>query len=213
WGGRGSVGQRRVLPSWPAPPLPGAPPAPRCRKAGEPAALPKLPFEQYLRCPDCHRDLSRDPSDALACDCGYRAPNEGGVYNLLSAGLRAELYPGDRDDVIDFSLPSHAAHLREGWYDLEGEFGNKYRWIGARATAVLRRVRPGPQRLRVRGYAHASQFAKGEPAVELRVNGTQVSQQVLERVGLFVIEADLPEAEEYHLEITATPTWMDPQDD
>ena len=64
----------------------------------------------------------------------------GGVYNLLPAALRAELYPGDRADVIDFSLPTHTAHLREGWYDLEGDFGNKYRWIGPRATAVLRAV-------------------------------------------------------------------------
>ena len=211
WGER--VVKRAVLSDWRAARLLGGTLAAMCRKVGEPGALPKLPFEQYLRCPDCHRDLSRDASDALTCACGYRAPNEGGVYNLLPAGLRAELYPGDRDDVIDFSLPSHAAQLREGWYDLEGEFGNKYRWIGARATAVLRRVQPGPQRLRVRGYAHATQFANGQPVVELRVNGTQVSQQVLERVGLFVIEADLPEAEEYHLEIMATPTWMDPQDD
>ena len=53
---------------------------------------------------------------------------------------RAELYPGDREDVIDFSLPSHTARLGEGWYELEGEYGNKYRWIGPRATAVLRRA-------------------------------------------------------------------------
>jgi hypothetical protein len=32
----------------------------------------------------------------LVCACGYRAPNQGGVYNLLPAALRAELYPVDR---------------------------------------------------------------------------------------------------------------------
>ena len=37
-------------------------------------------FEEFLRCPDCHRDLTRDPDDALTCECGYRAPLEGGVY-------------------------------------------------------------------------------------------------------------------------------------
>jgi ubiquinone/menaquinone biosynthesis C-methylase UbiE len=211
WGER--VVKRAVLSDWRAARLLGGTLAAMCRKSGEPSDLAKAPFEQYLRCPDCHRDLSRDAFDALVCACGYRAPNEGGVYNLLPAALRAELYPGDRDDVIDFSLPSHATHLGEGWYDLEGEFGNKYRWIGARATAVLRRVRPGAQRLRIRGYAHANQFTKGDPVVELRVNGARVSQQILERVGLFVIEADLPDAEEYQVEIQATPTWTDPQDD
>ena len=63
--------------------------------------------------------------------CDYRAANEGGVYNLLPSGERAELYPGDREDVIDFCLASHAERLLDGWYELEGVFGNKYRWIGA----------------------------------------------------------------------------------
>ena len=35
--------------------------------------------------------------------CGYQAPNEGGVYNLLPSREKAELYPGDRGDIIDFS--------------------------------------------------------------------------------------------------------------
>jgi hypothetical protein len=170
-------------------------------------------FEDFLRCPDCHRDLTRDASDTLTCPCGYRAANEGGVYNLLPAALRAELYPGDRADVIDFSLPTHTEHLGEGWYDLEGDFGNKYRWIGARATALLRRVRPGPLRLRLRGYAHSTQFAAGEPVMELKANGIRILQQKLDRVGLFILEADLPEAEEYAIEIAASPTWTDPQDD
>src|SRR5204863_9479659 len=120
-----------------------------------------------------------------------------GVYNLLPAALRAELYPGDRDDAIDFSLPGHVARLRDGWYDLEGDFGNKFRWIGGRASAVLRRVHQGPERLRVRGFAHASQFQRGQPVVELTVNGTRVARQSLERTGLFVIEADVPDAAEY----------------
>ena len=83
---------------------------------------------------------------ATRCDCSrcaYRAPNEGGVYNLLPSAERAELYPGDREDVIDFCLPSHAERLLEGWYDLEGVFGNKYRWIGEHAAARLVRVKPG----------------------------------------------------------------------
>ena len=42
-------------------------------------------------------------------------------------------------DVIDFSLPSHTGRLGDGWYELEGDYGNKYRWIGAPG---LRRAPP-----------------------------------------------------------------------
>jgi len=169
-------------------------------------------FETLLRCPDCHGGLSRDASDTLTCACGYRAPNEGGVYNLLPAKLRDELYPGDRADLIDFSLPSHTARLGDGWHELEGDYGNKYRWIGARATAVLRRAHTVPQKLRIRGYAHTTQFASGQPVVEIQANGVRVAQQSLERVGLFIIEAPLPEAETYNIEISAVPVWTAPGD-
>jgi SAM-dependent methyltransferase len=186
-----------------------------CRKAGAAAGAPGTVerFEDFLRCPDCHGALARVAGDALACACGYRAAGEGGVYNLLPAALRAELYPGDREDAIDFSLPGHETRLREGWDELEGDFGNKFRWIGARATAVLRRVSPGGQRLRVRGYAHEAQFAAGEPVVELRVNGERVARQALDRVGLFIVEADIPDAEQYDIEILASPTFTWPEDD
>ena len=40
-----------------------------------------------------------------------------------------------------------------------------------------------------------------------------MAQQTLERVGLFIIEADLPEAETYHIEIAAAPAWTAPDDD
>jgi ubiquinone/menaquinone biosynthesis C-methylase UbiE len=170
-------------------------------------------FEALLRCPDCHGDLARDATDTLVCACGYRAANEGGVYNLLPAALRAELYPADRADIIDFSLPGHTARLGDGWYELEGDYGNKYRWMGPRATAVLRRVHLTPQRLRIRGFAHEIQFTRGQPVVEIRTNGVRLAQQTLERVGLFIIEADLAEAETYNIEIAATPTWTVPGED
>ena len=41
----------------------------------------------------------------------------------------------------------------------------------------------------------------------------RVAQQLLERVGLFVIEGDLPEAETYNIEIAASPAWNVPDDD
>ena len=185
-----------------------------CKKAGSgppPGRLGR--FETFLRCPDCHAALTRDSADTLLCPCGYRAPNEGRVYNLLPSALRAELYPGDRADVIDFSLPSHTDRLGDGWYELEGDFGNKYRWIGPRATAVLRRTHAAPQRLRIRGFAHQTHFTKGRPMVEIRANGLRVALQTLERVGLFIIEADLPEAETYNIEIAASPEWTVPDDD
>ena len=115
--------------------------------------------------------------------------------------------------MIDFSLPSHTARLGEGWYELEGDFGNKFRWIGGRASAVLRRVHSAPQRLRIRGFAHEMQFAAGQPVVEVRVNGVRVAQQAIERVGLFIIEADLPDADTYTVEIGAAPTFTPPEED
>jgi ubiquinone/menaquinone biosynthesis C-methylase UbiE len=184
-----------------------------CRKAGTaPPAAATLAFEALLRCPDCHRGL-RLERGTLTCPCGYCAPDEGGVYNLLPTKLRAELYPGDRDDAIDFSLPGHAARLREGWYELEGEFGNHYRWIGPHASAVLCPAVAGPQVLRIRGFAHAAQFERGQPAIEITANGAPIARRTLDRVGLFVIECDLPAAAEYRIDLAASPTFTIPDDD
>jgi ubiquinone/menaquinone biosynthesis C-methylase UbiE len=168
-------------------------------------------FEGVLRCPDCHSSLSRDNSDSLRCaSCGYSAANEGQVYNLLPSAERKELYPGEREDIIDFGLPSHERQLLEGWYELEGVFGNKYRWIGARASARLRRVKSGPQRLRIRGHASAPGIPGDVRAI---VNGTESGAWKLDRPGLFVLEADLPPADEYLIEIEASPTWAVETDD
>jgi len=188
-----------------------------CKKAGAPPNEPPdlNRFERYLRCPDCHGSLSRDAAETLRCAaCGYDAPNEGGVYNVLKAADRKELYPGDRDDLIDFSLPGHETKLREGWQELEGVFGNKYRWIGARATAVLKRTKPGPHHIRIRGHAHEQCFQQGAPVtITLRVNGGPERLWPLERNGLFVIEQPVPDAPEYTLEIAASPLWSVPTDD
>ena len=183
-----------------------------CKKAGTslPCAYDQGWFETRLRCPDCKGRLMRDALDVLACEaCGYKAPNEGGVYNLLPSGEKAELYPGDREDVIDFSLPGHEAKLVGQWNELEGVFGNKYRWMDGHASARLKPMKPGGQRLRIRGHA-----SDGHP-VKLRalVNGGQVGEWALSRSGLFLVEADLPDAGEYLVEILAGPSWKVATDD
>jgi len=182
-----------------------------CRKQGvPPETMPGLErFETFLRCPDCAAYFVRDARQSLVCTrCAYTAHNEGGVYNLLPSAERAALYPGDREDVIDLALPSHEAHLLEGWYELEGTYGNKYRWMGPRAAARLKRVETGPQRLRIRGFAHR------EPAkLAVTANGLPLPELTLHRPGLFIYEADLPAAEEYLLELRAAPTWSTPEDD
>ncbi len=186
------------------------------KEGAAPAAFPAMDsFERYLRCPDCHGSLVRDAADSLACAaCGYRAPNEGAVFNLLPSVEKAELYPGDRADIIDFSLPSHAGRLSEGWHELEGTFGNKYRWIAGNASARLVHVKAGPQRLRVRGHAHETPFELRQPVtIEISANGESVGRWTLDRSGLFVLEADLPEAPEYRIEIAATPIWRVPNDE
>jgi len=182
-----------------------------CKKSGtgsQPVDLER--FETLLRCPDCHAPLARDQRDTLGCTaCSYQAPNEGQVYNLLPTAERNELYPGDRDDIVDFSLPSHEQHLIGEWHELEGVYGNKYRWIGPRAALKLRRVKPGPQRLRIRGHASAPALP-GE--IRAIVNGTPAGSWKIDRTGLFVLEADIPEADQYTVEIHASPTWTDPND-
>ena len=206
------VVKRGAISEWRAARLLGGTLAAVCRKAGTLASTPfeTSQFQIQLRCPDCHCSLTRDPADTLRCTaCSYSAPNEGGVYNLLPSADRAELYPGDREDIIDFCLPSHADRLLEGWYELEGVFGNKYRWIGQHASARLVRVRPGPQRLRIRGHA-----SEGHP-VELTAsaNGARVGAWKLDRPGLFVVEADVPENPDYRIDIHASPPWSVPTDD
>jgi ubiquinone/menaquinone biosynthesis C-methylase UbiE len=197
---------------WSAAKLLGGTLAAVCRKHGEPVAIDfdQEHFESHLRCPDCQNSLARDTTDSLKCSrCGYQAPNEGGVYNLLPSKEKAELYPGDREDVIDFSVRSHAARLLGDWYDLEGVFGNKYRWIGAHASAKLVRVKPGPQRLRIRGHA-----SDGHPVkLKALANGLTAGEWALDRSGLFVVEADLPDALEYTIDVYASPTWTVPTDD
>ncbi|MEX2264263.1 MAG: class I SAM-dependent methyltransferase [Bryobacteraceae bacterium] len=188
-----------------------------CRKAdgAKSASVPLAQFEKFLRCPDCGAAIERTPGDVLVCaPCGYEAPNEGGVYTLLPSTERAELYPGDRADTLDFSLPSHGQRLLEGWYELEGVFGNRYRWIGGHAAATLQRVREGPQKLRVRGHVHDNSFAQGQPVrVEVLANGTSLGRLAIDRPGLFIYEAHVAPADEYKIEILASPTWQTPADD
>jgi ubiquinone/menaquinone biosynthesis C-methylase UbiE len=182
-----------------------------CKKAGTPPGIRGIGnFEVFLRCPNCHASLTRDQSDTLRCGCGYEAENQGGVYNLLPSAERSELYPGERDDIADFSQPAHGAHLIDGWYELEGVFGNKYRWIGEHASAKLRRVGEGPQRLRIRCHASA-QGIPGE--VKAIVNGKLVETWKLDRTGLLILETDLPDAPEYVIELRASPAWQVPTDD
>jgi hypothetical protein len=197
---------------WRAARLLGGTMAAVCRKAGDPPAAGTLDrFEDLLRCPDCHSPMVRDEQETLRCiRCVYQAANEGQVYNLLPSADRSELYPGDRADIIDFSLPGHERQLIDGWYDLEGVFGNKYRWIGAHASARVFHVKHSAQRLRIRGHASAPGIP-GE--VRARVNGVLAHTWKLDRPGLFVLETELPRAEEYLLELEASPTWSVPTDD
>jgi len=64
--------------------------------------------------------------------------------------------------------------------------------------------------LRIRG--HASQ--PGIPGeVRATVNGVPAGVWKLDRTGLFILEADIPEADEYILEIAASPVFRVDTDD
>ncbi|MGI8989412.1 MAG: class I SAM-dependent methyltransferase [Bryobacteraceae bacterium] len=187
-----------------------------CRKEGiGPASYPPVTdLEKYLRCPDCRGALERQAGLLRCSQCGYETFEQDGVYNLLPAAERMELYPGDRADIIDFSMPGHEARLIEGWSDLEGLKGAEYRWIGERASARLERVHPGPARLRIRGQATDQAFERNEPVkIQVRANGEFLREMRIERSGVFVFEADVAEAPEYRIEIQAGPTFMAPPDD
>lgn len=181
-----------------------------CRKAGKSdVGFAPDRFESVLQCPDCGSPLERDSVQSLSCvSCDYAAANEGGVYNLLRSVDKKELYPGDRPDIIDFSLPGHESKLGSGWHALEGVFGNKYRWMGSRASVSLVPAAPGPQTLRIRGHA-----SEGHVPVELRAraNGADLRWEV-SRPGLFVVEALLEAADRYEVEIAASPVWKAPGD-
>lgn len=219
WLKRAVSGRDRQHPAWGAARLLGGTLSAFCKKAGPaPQAQPSAALEQFealLQCPDCRGPVTRDAEDTLRCPrCRYEAAVEGGVYNLLPSAERKELYPGDRADIIDFSLPNHVAQLGEGFHELEGVYGNKYRWIGPRVTARLRRVNDGPQRLRVRGHVHEAQFQQGKPVqVAVQVNGQPVKQWTLDRPGLTILEADVPDAGEYQVQIDCSPSWHAPGDD
>ncbi|MFN0104352.1 MAG: methyltransferase domain-containing protein [Bryobacteraceae bacterium] len=188
-----------------------------CKKAGEAEGKggKVAPLALYLRCPDCAGHLVPDAKQTLRCDaCSYHAPIDGGVYNLLRSADKKELYPGDRDDVIDFSTPRHEKKLGDGWYELEGVFGNKFRGIGEQASATLRNVRGGAQRLRIRGHAHENLFqCVQRPQIRVGVNGTPCATWKLNRVGLFVLETDIPQEPEYAIQIDASPSWRVSTDD
>jgi hypothetical protein len=69
-------------------------------------------------------------------------------------------------------------------------------------------------KLRVRGHAPEGPILQGRQfAVQARVNGLPVGDWSLDRHGLFVLEANLPNgASEYRVEITATPEWRGEND-
>jgi ubiquinone/menaquinone biosynthesis C-methylase UbiE len=175
-----------------------------CRKPGELPA--SLPLEQALACPDCMAPLPWDREQLRCAACGFAAAAEEEVFNLLPSALREQLYPGLRPDNIDFSKPGHEEALLEGFHELEGEFGNKYRWLGPRARLRLQPARTAPATLRVQG------FSPSLARIEIRANGSSLGVKRLERTGLFVIEAPLPQAGGYEIEILASPAFQAPGD-
>ena len=62
--------------------------------------------------------------------------------------------------------------------------------------------------LRVRGFAHERIFEQGRPArIEALDNGRSIGKWTLERPGLFVLEADVADAEDHLVEIRGEPVW------
>lgn len=190
---------------WRAARLLGGTLAATCKKAGVAATggFDLNRFEERLRCPDCGAGLERNVSALLCAACGYSAEDEGGVYNLIRSVERKQLYPGDRADTVDFSRPAHESALISGFHALEGSYGNKFRWIGGQAAARLTRHDQGPQKIRIRGHA-----SRENMRIAVSANGQMLQTFELDRTGLFILEAELPKANEYVIEIAASPVWV-----
>ena len=63
--------------------------------------------------------------------------------------------------------------------------------------------------MRIRGHA-----SDGHPVhLSAIANGRRVGEWKLDRSGLFIVEADLPESDEFHIDIQAGPAWTVPTDD
>lgn len=186
-----------------------------CRKAGtSPSSAPEADFSARLRCPDCSHRLALDHQQTLCCaTCGYRSPLQGGVYNLLKSKDKQDLYPGRRADIIDFSEPGHESQLLSGFYDLEGIFGNKFRWVGPRCRFQLDPVDLVPQSLRLRAHIPEQAIAShGKVSIAIRVNGNLLNELTVTRPGLFVSETPLPAAQSFEIELLTSPTWQAPGD-
>jgi hypothetical protein len=67
--------------------------------------------------------------------------------------------------------------------------------------------------LRLRGFTpqHAIETHR-RIRIEVRVNARRAGLWKIRRPGLFVLEADLPAAREYSIEILASPVWTAPPD-
>jgi SAM-dependent methyltransferase len=193
---------------WRAARLLGGTLAALCRKEGAAPAVSydAARFEQLFQCPDCGGELVRRQREELTCRaCGYWAPCEDGVYNLLSSGMKQELYPGDRKDTVDFSLAGQESKLGYGWHEVEGVYGNRYRWALGIADVRLENLRDVPQRLRLRGFAPDG---KGPFQIQVTVNEELWIERKVERPGLFVIEEDVFSAPTYDLRIRTSPEWQ-----
>lgn len=214
WGEK--IVKDRAGSAWKAAHLLGGTLAAICRKEGTlPDTFPDMAdFEMYLQCPDCQGSFRKEATGNLVCRmCGYRAPVEDETYTILTTEERAELYPGDRADIIDMSVEGHTAKLGSGWNEVQGTGGAQYRWIGAEASATLERVKQIPQKLRIRGHIHKLSFDSAKVVkFEAIVNGRSLGVQEYSRADLFVYERDLPPAPTYDVVIRPSPTFTCPPD-
>jgi len=177
-----------------------------CCKAGSSETRAR-PWHEMLRCPDCRAALN----PGLACPwCGYAAPEQEGVYNLLPTPDKRELYPGPRADIIDFNQAPADEQLLGGFSYLEGTGGNLYRWIGPQAAFRLGRTRPGPMKLRICG--HASERFAQHGRIIVHVNDAWSGEWRIRRPGVFVLETPVTAADCYRVTLDAEPAYYMPPD-
>ena len=186
---------KRALPDATAAELLGGTIAAVCRKAGKRRSRtgnrrPRRNDSCAARTATARSSRAGQVSHPAACAAAAPRRTARGVQPAPLRPLPHAVPRQPRRYGADFSQPGHEARLSGDWYEVEGVFGNKYRWMGPRAAVRLRRVEPRPPSVCASAASRTRRrFPRGEPVtIAVAVNGAATRFWKLDRPGLFILE-------------------------
>ena len=171
--------------------------------------------ETVSQCPDCCRQPDRGDDGTFRCRaCGFQAPDEGGVYNLIRSGVSAR--NSTRAAAPTSSTSACPTTKSNCWKD--GAPGRSVRQQVPLDRRTCRRpLDAGGARGR-HGCASGATPTRGSsrranPCVWRRPpTASAWGAGRSNAADLFMLEADLPDAEEYRIDLYASPSWTAPPD-